>query len=440
MMAKEIFMPKLSSTMSVGTLIQWFKEEGDSVEIGEPLFEILTDKIEIEVEAYEEGILLKKYFKQDDEVPVNQIIGYIGEADEQVPDSSPGQSASEHDESDEEIKQSQPAAAEQSSTPEEKVRATPAARRIAKENDLNLSIIQGSGPNGRIQQQDLLDYLNSDAEKVKITPLAQKIAKEQEIDISTLKGTGSNGKITKQDIIPSSAESQTAMTSARRKMSGIRKVISKRMLHSVQSVPHVTLTSEIDMTNIKELRQSLLPIIEKQTDLRITYTDILVKAVGSAMTRHPQINISIDGDEIIQHSSVNIGVAVAIEDGLIVPVIHDAAHKGLAEIVKQSKQLGKLARSNQLTSENLTGATFTISNLGMYAIDAFTPIINLPEIAILGVGRIQEKPVVVNGSIEVRSMMAVSLSFDHRAIDGAPAAAFLTELKQILENPYELLV
>ncbi|MGD6943066.1 dihydrolipoamide acetyltransferase family protein [Cytobacillus gottheilii] len=439
-MAKEIFMPKLSSTMSVGTLIQWFKEEGDSVEIGEPLFEILTDKIEIEVEAYEEGILLKKYFKQDDEVPVNQIIGYIGEADEQVPDSSPGQSASEHDESDEEIKQSQPAAAEQSSTPEEKVRATPAARRIAKENDLNLSIIQGSGPNGRIQQQDLLDYLNSDAEKVKITPLAQKIAKEQEIDISTLKGTGSNGKITKQDIIPSSAESQTAMTSARRKMSGIRKVISKRMLHSVQSVPHVTLTSEIDMTNIKELRQSLLPIIEKQTDLRITYTDILVKAVGSAMTRHPQINISIDGDEIIQHSSVNIGVAVAIEDGLIVPVIHDAAHKGLAEIVKQSKQLGKLARSNQLTSENLTGATFTISNLGMYAIDAFTPIINLPEIAILGVGRIQEKPVVVNGSIEVRSMMAVSLSFDHRAIDGAPAAAFLTELKQILENPYELLV
>lgn len=440
MMAKEIFMPKLSSTMSVGTLIQWFKEEGDSVEIGEPLFEILTDKIEIEVEAYEEGILLKKYFKQDDEVPVNQIIGYIGEADEQVPDSSPGQSASEHDESDEEIKQSQPAAAEQSSTPEEKVRATPAARRIAKENDLNLSIIQGSGPNGRVQQQDLLDYLNSDAEKVKITPLAQKIAKEQEIDISTLKGTGSNGKITKQDIIPSSAESQTAMTSARRKMSGIRKVISKRMLHSVQSVPHVTLTSEIDMTNIKELRQSLLPIIEKQTDLRITYTDILVKAVGSAMTRHPQINISIDGDEIIQHSSVNIGVAVAIEDGLIVPVIHDAAHKGLAEIVKQSKQLGKLARSNQLTSENLTGATFTISNLGMYAIDAFTPIINLPEIAILGVGRIQEKPVVVNGSIEVRSMMAVSLSFDHRAIDGAPAAAFLTELKQILENPYELLV
>ncbi len=440
MMAKEIFMPKLSSTMSVGTLIQWFKEEGDSVEIGEPLFEILTDKIEIEVEAYEEGILLKKYFKQDDEVPVNQIIGYIGEADEQVPDSSPGQSASEHDESDEEIKQSQPAAAEQSSPPEEKVRATPAARRIAKENDLNLSNIQGSGPNGRIQQQDLLDYLNSDAEKVKITPLAQKIAKEQEIDISTLKGTGSNGKITKQDIIPAPAESQTAITSARRKMSGIRKVISKRMLHSVQSVPHVTLTSEIDMTNIKDLRQSLLPIIEKQTDLRITYTDILVKAVGSAMTRHPQINISIDGDEIIQHSSVNIGVAVAIEDGLIVPVIHDAAHKGLAEIVKQSKQLGKLARSNQLTSENLTGATFTISNLGMYAIDAFTPIINLPEIAILGVGRIQEKPVVVNGSIEVRSMMAVSLSFDHRAIDGAPAAAFLTELKQILENPYELLV
>ncbi|KAB2329292.1 dihydrolipoamide acetyltransferase family protein [Bacillus mesophilum] len=439
-MAKEIFMPKLSSTMSVGTLIQWFKEEGDPVEIGEPLFEILTDKIEIEVEAYEEGILLKKYFKQDDEVPVNQVIGYIGEADEQVPDSSPGQSVSEHNESDEEIEQSQSVAAEQSSKPEEKVRATPAARRIAKENDMNLSIIQGSGPNGRIQQQDLLDYLNLDAEQVKITPLANKMAKEHEIDISTLKGTGSNGKITKQDIMLTSAESQTAVTSTRRKMSGIRKVISKRMLHSVQSVPHVTLTSEIDMTNIKELRQSLLPIIEKQTDLRITYTDILVKALGSAMTRHPQMNVSIDGDEIIQHSSVNIGVAVAIEDGLIVPVIHDAAHKGLAEIVKQSKQLGKLARSNQLTSENLTGATFTISNLGMYAIDAFTPIINLPEIAILGVGRIHEKPIVVDGSIEVRSMMAVSLSFDHRAIDGAPAAAFLTELKQILENPYELLV
>lgn len=450
-MAKEIFMPKLSSTMEVGTLLQWFKEEGDSVEMGEPLFEIMTDKINIEVESYEEGILLKKYFKVDDEVEVNACIGYIGEAGEKVPDNPPA--ASEESESEESVQEEVPAEGQeqtvsansgQEENKDGKVRATPAARRVSRENDLSLSAISGSGPNGRVHQQDVEAAIAAGA--IAVTPLAEKMAADHGIDLNQIKGTGARGKIEKQDVlsyleaadeISKETESEPA---ERIKLKGLRKAVADKMVQSVQSIPHVTLTSDVDMTNVIDLRKSLLPVIEKDTGYRLSFTEVIIKATANALMKHPKLNASLIGDEIVMNNEVNIGLAVAVDNGLIVPSIKNVNQKGLAALTQTSKKLGKKARENKLKPDEMRGSTFTISNLGMYAIDAFTPIINGPETAILGVGRIVEKPVVVDGELTARPMMVLSLSFDHRAIDGAPAAAFLTDLKANLENPYSLLV
>ncbi|WP_243354365.1 dihydrolipoamide acetyltransferase family protein [Bacillus litorisediminis] len=440
-MAKEIFMPKLSSTMEVGTLLQWFKEEGDPVSMGEPLFEIMTDKINIEVESYEDGFLLKKYFQADDEIPVNQIIGYIGQKNEQVPDESPGISSG--DSEGEKSSESKKECLANVAITTDKVRATPAARRVSRENQIDLSLISGSGPNGRIQEKDVLQFLVQRDNDVKMTPLAKKIAKSNQVDPDQITGSGANGKIVKDDVtkvLASRGTDEQTASVLRKRLTGMRKVIGERMQLSVNTAPHVTLTSEIDMSKAKELRLQLLSTIEKQVGYRLSYTEIIVKAVGLVLSRHPSVNASLIDDEIVYNDEVNIGLAVAVEDGLLVPVLKNINTKGLAAITREAKEIGILARQQKLHPNQMKGSTFTISNLGMYAIDAFTPIINLPETAILGVGRIQDKPVVVNQAIEIRPMMTVSLSFDHRVIDGAPAAEFLTELKRVLEYPFELLV
>lgn len=450
-MAKEIFMPKLSSTMAVGTLLQWFKEEGDSVEVGEPLFEIMTDKINIEVESYEEGILLKKYFQEDDEIPVNTVIGYIGSPDESVPAESPGVSG---EESKEEVtstneNSNEPLttsiigeAVETSSTSlNGKVRATPAARQVARENDIILSSVSGTGPKGRIHKQDVLQALENT--RVLVTPLARKIAEENGMNLKEITGTGVHGKIEKADVIEAidKAKKQSTSTTGKRvKLKGLRKAIAEKMLESVRTIPHVTLTSEVDMTKAIEVRKALLPVIEGQTGYRLSYTEIIMKTVAHVLGNHPKVNASLIDNEIIYNEDINIGLAVAVENGLVVPSVKQVKTRGLAELTEMSITLGKKARESKLTPDEMQGSTFTISNLGMYAIDGFTPIINPPETAILGVGRIIEKPVVVDGQVEVRPMMVLSLSFDHRVIDGAPAAEFLTDLKASLENPFSLLV
>lgn len=446
-MAKEVFMPKLSSTMEVGTLLQWFKEEGDSVEVGEPLFEIMTDKINIEVESYEEGILLKKYNQVDDEVPVNAVIAFIGEENEEAPEEAPqgeGQAETESaDESDDSKEDTQTATDKTEAANDEsdgKVRATPAARRAARENDLSLTSINGSGPKGRVHEKDVTASLETKDGKL-ITPLAEKMAADRGLDINEIQGTGSRGKVTKADVlghVPS--ESNASEEPERIKLKGLRKAVADKMLESARSIPHVTLTSDVDMTKVMEVRKALLPVVEEQTGYRLSFTEIIMKATAHVLGNHPLVNASLVDNEIVMNKSVNLGLAVAVENGLIVPSVPEVQTKGLADLTVLSKTLGKKARDGKLTPAEMTGSTFTISNLGMYAIDGFTPIINPPETAILGVGRITEKAVVVDGSIEVKPMMVLSLSFDHRAIDGAPAAAFLTELKERLENPYGLLV
>lgn len=405
-MATAVFMPKLSMTMETGTVIQWFKQEGDPVREGDVLLEVLTDKINIEVESYSTGTLLKIYYGPDQVVPVNQVIGYVGEAGENVPDTPPALESSANEEK-AEAPDDQPTKEETqgSESSDQKIRATPVARRMARENGIDLGQVNGSGPNGRVQKVDI----------------------EQALSASSAKS------------VSTKAEAVTSLPGQQVKVEGMRKVIAERMVASAYTAPHVTLSTEADMSQVIEVRSTLLPTIEKLTGHRLSYTEIIIKAVATALARHPKVNASLKDDVIQLHETINIGVAVAVTDGLLVPVIKQADQKGLAHLTTETKRLAGLARDGRLLPDDMRGGTFTISNLGMYAIDVFTPIINQPESAILGVGRIHEKPVGVNGQIALRPMMSLSLSFDHRVMDGAPAAAFLQEIKELLESPYHLL-
>ncbi|SFL56106.1 dihydrolipoamide acetyltransferase family protein [Salibacterium qingdaonense] len=445
-MAKEVFMPKLSSTMETGTILQWMKNEGDPVEMGEPVFEVMSDKINIEVEAYEEGFMLKKYYNVDDVVPVNTVVGYIGEKEENVPDTPPESTEDSESDAASEPEQNEPAAhgTESSSVRQVErgqIRATPAARRVAREEEVSLSDVTGSGPKQRVQQQDVRDFLQNAPKPPKATPLARKWAEDQNVDLNTVEGSGPVNKIYTKDL--SAAQEETVSSEPDRiPVKGVRKVVADRMAESASTVPHVTLNSDVDMTEAIRLRSQIQDKVVEQTGSKLSYTEIIMKAVAAALKRHPSINASLSSDqqEILLHRDINIGLAVATEQGLVVPVVPSAGEKGLTALVKESKQLAADARNQQLNPQQMQGGTFTISNLGMYAVDGFTPIINQPEAAILGVGQMKETPTARNGNVELRPLTTFSLSFDHRIVDGAPAAAFLTELKQMLEAPYELLM
>ncbi|SDO48476.1 pyruvate dehydrogenase E2 component (dihydrolipoamide acetyltransferase) [Paenibacillus sp. yr247] len=435
-MATEVLMPKLGATMENGKILMWHKKEGDSIINGEILLEVMTDKVNIEVEAEVSGILLKTLFQQDEDVPVMQVIAYIGNEGEGIPGTA-AQSIME-------AKEQVPSAAG-------KLRRTPAARKLASDRNVDLRQVTGSGPLGRIHRSDVEKFISRKADKIVVTPLARKMAEDQQLVVDEIKGTGIHGKITSQDVqshlqqkspeTSKSIEAKPIGESAERvRVEGIRKVVGRRMAESAFVAPHVTLVSEADMSQAMKLREQLLPSIEKRTGFRLSYTEMIMKAVAHSLRNHPMVNASLQGDYIMLNRDVHIGLAVAVPNGLLVPVIRDVDKKGLAALTEESKTLGKLARDQKLGLDQMTGGTFTISNLGMYAVDSFTPIINQPESAILGVGRIHDKAVGVDGSIELRPMMTLSLSFDHRVIDGAPAAAFLTEIKGILENPLELLL
>lgn len=420
--------------MSVGTLLQWYKDIGDPIEIGDLLFEIMTDKINIEVESYEEGILIAKYYEADDQIAVNQIIGYIGQEGEKIP--SKEEVLSKSSETVQlEVIQKEPTQEQRIESTDGKLRATPAARKTARDENLDLHKIQGTGPKGRIQKADVEQVAHTS----KVSPLAQKVADDLGIVTQSIKGSGHDNKVMKRDILAASINQPLSEVKTE-KLTGIRKIIAHRMSQSAFAAPHVTVTTEVDMTQIKKLRESILLQVEQQTGFRISYTDILVKLVSKALQKHPKINATLTEDEVTYYTDTNIGIAVALKDGLVVPVIHQVNTLGLLDITVKIKDIGNRAKRNQLTIDDFSSSTFTISNLGSYEIDTFTPIINSPEVAILGVGRMKNQPVVISQSIEIRPMMGLSLSFDHRVIDGAPAAAFLTDLKKLIENPFELLL
>jgi pyruvate dehydrogenase E2 component (dihydrolipoamide acetyltransferase) len=443
-MATKMLMPLLGQTMEEGTIIKWFKNEGDSIKAGEPLLEVMTDKVNMEVEAPESGVLRKIYSPVDAIVPVKDPICIIGSADESI---------------DSLLAEGAPVEAAPASTPTveaptvavaetaapavavsmERVFASPAARRVARERGIDVELLagKGTGPGGRIVEKDVLDFI---ATGPSTTPLAGKMAADMGVAISGIKGTGVGGKITSDDISAASTPAAPAYTPPAMgytiPYAGMRKAVGQNVSLSAQTAPHVTLVSEIDMTECTAMRKSILADVEKNFGVRISFTDIIVKACARAIQDKPLANASLVGDQIIVHSDINVGIATAIEGALVVPVVKNVPGKPLHVISQEIKELAARARSGQASGDDFKGGTFTISNLGVYGIDSFNPIITPGQSTILGVCRIADKPVVVNGEIKIRPMMNLCLSFDHRILDGAPAAEFLARLRDILESPY----
>jgi len=447
-MATKVLLPMLGQTMEEGTIIKWFKQEGEHVEKGEPLLEVMTDKVNMEVESPASGIVRRILVHPDETVPVHAPIAILGTADEPIDDilaevvtEEPRKPA---------VETAQPVVAapgaEQVAPEVTPVIASPRAKRLARQKNVPIEALagHGTGPGGRIVEKDVDAYVAriSEEEKVRATPLAQKIAVQEGIDLRHLVGTGPQGKVTRDDVLQAATpiKPYPGLESRSIPLTGIRKTVADNVARSAQTIPHVTLTTEVDMTEVVRLREQVLAEFERKYGTRLTFTDIIIKAAARAILDHPMVNSSLQGNEIRIFGEVNIGVAVALEGGLIVPVVRNADKKTLAEISSSLKSLADKARSGGLSSEDLAGGTFTITNLGSYGVDAFNPIISPGQSAILGVCRIARKPVVVGDSVEIRSVMNLCLSFDHRVLDGAPAAQFLQRVKELLESPYQLLI
>jgi pyruvate dehydrogenase E2 component (dihydrolipoamide acetyltransferase) len=442
-MATIVKMPKLGLTMEEGTIIKWLKSEGEAVEKGEALLEIQTDKVNLEEEAPASGIVRKILVPEGAVVPVGQDIAIIAAADEPLPppkeENTAEPAAAEHSEQSPSRREQTQQPQEDSEEIERKIKASPAAKRIARENDIDLSKVTPTGPDGRIVEKDVRDYMES--RKIKATPLAKKMAGEQGIDLTSIEKAPGE-RITKQDLLSLQPREDHAFAAIKQTIpvTGMRKIIAEKMTNSKATAPHIYLSLDVDMTKAVELREKLIPAIEKQYGVKLSFSDILIKAAAVALKENPVINSSFTEEQIIIKQEINIGLAVALDNGLIVPVVKDADKKGLGSIARETKELIEKARTGKLMPDDYHGGTFTITNLGMYDIENFAAIINQPESAILAVGKIMKKPVVIDDSIVIRPMMNLTLSCDHRVIDGAQGARFLQRIKQILEEPLQMLM
>ena len=443
-MAKVIVMPKLGLTMTEGTVSKWLKHEGDTVKEGEGLFEVETDKLTNTIEASVSGVLLKIVAAEGAEVPCLKPVAVIGEPGEDYAALLGGAAPAEPKAGAE--APAAPAAPAPARAPGERVLASPAAKKLAKSLGIDISLVSGTGPKGRITEEDVKNYKPAGAApspmpddsgpKVKASPLAAKVAADIGVE---LKDIPAHGRVLAADILAAVQGAGTGPAPAAPReeavpMNGMRKAIANNMLNSHMTSPTVTFNLGIDMTELKRLREQL-----KSDDVKVSYTDLLVKIVAKALTEFPLLNCSVDGNKIIYKHYVNMGVAVALDNGLVVPNVRDADKKTLSEISAEVKELAAKAREGRLPMDALSGGTFTITNLGMYGIESFSPIINQPEVAILGVNTMEDKVVVVNGEICVRPIMNLSLTADHRVVDGSVAAQFLQRIKKLMENPALLL-
>lgn len=477
-MAQLFPMPQLGSTMEEGTIVKWHRGEGDPVRKGETLLEIETDKATMEVESPIDGVVRKLLFPADSIVAITKAIAILGSADEPIDhllsgDAAPPTSAApaEATTAAPELTANPTAAAP---TGDVTVFLSPRARRLAEERSVPISALVGlgTGPEGRVVEQDVLTYLQNQTsassgalelddsgKSRRVTPLAARIAGDLGVDLNDLSLGLPGSRVRRDDVLrhvdgsgsspgsmpvaaaaPAAAQASGDNPFTTRTFAGMRKRIADNVAKSRFSAPHVTLTLEVDMTECAALRSKLIPDIEKAFGTRLSYTDIFVKAVARSLEEHPLMNSALVGEELRIYSKKNIGVAVALEEGLIVPVVQDAGTKSLGSISAELKPLIDRARTGKFTPDDLAGGTFTITNLGAFGIDVFDPIIVPPQAGILGVCRIADRPVVVNKQVVVRSMMNLCLSFDHRVLDGAPAARFLQRLKELLENPIAILI
>lgn len=424
-MAEVIRMPRMSDTMEEGNIVGWIAKVGDKVSPGDVLAEVETDKATMELESFYEGTLL--YIGvEEGPIAVNAVLAVIGEEGEDYEAALAAEEANSTEETSE-TEKTEPAtetAAESSSstasaTPahaapepvasnsDTRIKASPLAKSIAKEAGVNIEAITGSGDQGRIIKKDVEAYIESGA------------------------GSSSSAPVQKESL-----RAATNFTYGDVPVSQMRKTIARRLGESKFSAPHFYLTMEIDMDNAVQARKD----INETSEVRISFNDLVVKAAAVALRKHPSINSSWFGDKITYHQDINVGVAVAVPDGLLVPVVRDTDLKSLSMINQEVKELAGKAKSKKLSMEEMSGNTFTISNLGMFGIDEFTAIINPPDACIMAVGGIIEKPVVKNGEIVVGKTMKVTLSCDHRVVDGASGAAFLQTFKSMLEQPVRLLV
>lgn len=453
-MATEIILPMLGETMDEATIVKWLVEVGQAVKKGEPIYQVETDKAVLEVDAPADGILSQVLYGAGSKVPVLAVVGMIGAPGEELGVAQPVARAV--------VEQRAPATphgptveapADAATYAAQLVFASPRARKLAATQRVHLSQVHGSGPAGRIVERDVQAHLVAQpavsAARTVTTPVARKAAAEAGVELGSVPGTGPGGRITRADIEAISARMPSEVTPTRPlvgpriagivPMTAMRRIIADRMGASAHTTARVTLTTDADATEFAQVRALLKDRLASELGFAISYTDVLVAIAARALREYPYMNARLAGDEIHLLSDVNVGVAVDTERGLLVPVIRAAADKGIAELARTLRELLERARTGKSLPDDLAGGTFTITNLGMYDIDAFTPIINLPECAILGVGRLREVPAIHQGQVRARTMMALSLAFDHRVVDGAPAARFLQRIKGLVEQPYLLL-
>ena len=403
-MATRIDMPQLGLTMEKGTILQWLKAEGEKLEKGQPVVLIQTEKVEYEVEAPAAGTLLKVVAKEGEELPVGGLMGILGQPGEDVSALLAGATAS----------------------------GEPSTQRVAESREPRAESRAGAVAPGR-----------APGERIKISPVAKKLAQEHGIDIATLTGSGPEGRIVREDIEQAIAtKSQEPRAESREgavpeviPLAGIRKVIFDRMGQSWREAARVTLFADADMTEVVRLRQAKGAEWERGFGIKPSYSDLIHMAVARALREEPRINCRLDGQGVRIRKEVNLAFAVDLGEGLVTAVIRSADKKSLGDLAKKARDLAERARSGRLAPDDMADGTFTVTNLGGLGVESFTPIINPPQAGILGVGKILEKPVVLGGGIHIRSMMTLSLVFDHRLIDGAPAAKFLAKVKELLEQP-----
>lgn len=420
-MAIKVEMPKLSDTMEEGVIAKWNVKEGDKVESGDIIAEVETDKATMEVEVFDAGTILKILAEEGDSVPLGNTMAIIGEEGEDISEMV------------EQAQSDSSAGTKTEKTEEAAVEKEEPADPVFGDLETN-----GSG------QQQAATKGSGDG-RIKASPLARKMAEDKGIQLANVSGSGPEGRIIKRDI-ESYEPSKTAPAAAampqvsredkEHRVSQMRKTIAKRLAESKFTNPHYYETIDIDMEPVFQARKQL----NESGDIKISFNDIVVKACAMALRRHPAINSSWKGDTILEHGNVNVAFAVAIEEGLVTPVITNTDQKGLAQISSESKELAELARDRKLQPEQMEGSTFTISNLGMFGIEEFTAIINPPNACIMAVGAIRDVPVVKDGEVVPGKRMKVTLSSDHRIVDGATAAQFLSTVRNLLENPLGMLL
>jgi pyruvate dehydrogenase E2 component (dihydrolipoamide acetyltransferase) len=426
-MATKVIMPKLGMAMSEGRVVKWLKDDGAEVRAGEPIVVVMSKKITYEVVASADGIV-RHVARPKDICGIGQIIGFITAPGEEIPEVEMPAPA---------VKPAvapapplvAPAVRKAEAPRKEFVPSSPAARRLARE--LGVDILRVTPAGRRITEDDVRRY-HAEQARIVASPLARRIAEEEGLALATIEGTGPGGRITEEDVLRAlETREAPGAPPPRIPFQGMRQAIAEQMVHSLQTMAQVSMSTRADVTALKSMREEM----GARWGRKPSYTDLLVKAVALALQAHPLLGARLQDDEIVMPTEFNIGVAVALDDGLIVPVIRNADRLTVLEIGDRIRDLAQRARDHALDVDEVTDGTFTVTNLGSFGIDAFTPIINPPEVAILGVGCIVQELALVEGQVVARSKLTLSLTVDHRIVDGAPGARFLQTLVQLLEHP-----